>query len=422
MNILRTSGARRGGRSAYTLVVSTIGLLCASTQVEAQEPPANAKAQAWWEEQKANPQITACRVSWDRTQRVNPNLQADPEKWAARELEAARQEKVGEAEAQRRAEVERREAEVSRKGRTVASRLDFVRVGKSVLCKIAYPEIRYHAIEFSDGVTSLFSSTQFKDKPISTDGVVTRNPDSVLWHSASGTQVARFLLGIPLKDEFSIINPSYSPTNSFFSENKDGNVVLESKFDPNPRLKDAPATLTLSKEHNLPIVHESFAVDLMLKANQLSRLKGKSLTRISIGGYQQYKNGIWFPSKITVTDPISTDEYTLVKAAFNEDVDPMELRLPADLRVADTRFPGSKPAIYKLENGKIPSDDEVRKMLNLDKEATKAKDTASKEAADPNAEQPSSPIAPAAGLMFMAMGSVMWVHSRKGETDSADQK
>jgi len=194
------------------------------------------------------------------------------------------------------------------------------------------------------------------------------------------------------------------------------------------------AELTLDKKLLLPVSYKVFDSEITLigprvEAGQQGHPDADSYTTatrwssvevqrqsrpdwtVSIEDYRKYRDGVWFPSKVTVTEPTSTTVYTLVKAAFNEDVDPMELRLPADIDVADTRFGvGDKIAEYKLTDGVIPSDDKVRQMLHLDKEATAAQDKASREA---KSESPTSPIAPATGLMFMAMGSMMWVRSRK---------
>lgn len=420
MNTLRIR--QRQSSSAFTRIVGVLTIASVSPfnlsiQAIAQEPLTQAETQTWWgDQQKIDTRVTACRVSWNRIQRINPNPQADPEKWGARTLAWARQQGFDEKEAQRQAQGERREAEISRKGRTINTRLDFVRVGKSVRCEIVYPEIQSRAIEFSDGQNALFVWTQVKNAAVSKNANLTRDAKSVLSRSAGGEQVARFLLGIPFNEDFSTSNPSYLQANTSLKQSAEGSILMERNLDPNPRLTDSPALLTFSKAH-LPTAYESFALNFWLKGGKYSRHKGKLLTRTTIEGYQQHKNGVWFPSKITVIGPISTTEYTLVKVAFNEAIDPMEMRLPADMRVADSRFGySSKPAIYKLQNGQIPSDEEVRKMLNLDKEATQAKNAASQEVASPKPNPLSSlPIAPAAGLLLMAMGCMMWMRSGHNE-------
>lgn len=384
-------------------------------QAEADALPKQTASPTWLEKiQKPTSSITACRVSWKRTMFIKPRAGVDPEKRAAQILEWARKQGIDAATAQRLAEGERREAKRDIQGQTIVSLLDFVRVGKTVRCYTTYPGDGFRKLEFFDGTNVVGTLTERVDSWSRLSARLTRDQSETLRFSAPGLQTARLLLGIPLDESLSLHNGSFSTDTAVAKEVTDQHVVLERKFDPNPRAKGLPESLTLARSNGLPVAYDEFEWGTLRKSGVYSRQKGKVYRHASIEGYKQYKNGVWFPSKVTITSPSSTTEYTLLKAAFNEDVDPLEVRLPPGMRVADIRFgTGPKAAAYKPKNGAIPSDDEVRQMLHLDKEAGIAEDKASKEA---KPEPSSSPIAPAAGLMFMAMGGMMWARSRKDDT------
>lgn len=362
------------------------GLSPASAQVPAMEatpstqvPAAENAAQTWWDKlQKLSPPITACHVTWKCTMSIKPKPDLDVEKRVAQIYASALKRGLRPAEAQKEAEMERREALRDIKGRTIVSILDFVRVGRTVRCAIEYPEMRHRSIEFYDGASALSASTHVNGVAHrSIDANLTSDPKEVLRMSAGGEQMARFLLGIPLHEDFSVSTPAFSPENTILTEGPENTLLLERKFDARPGPIESPTLLTLSQQHGRPLAYEISELHILLKGGKYSRLKGKLAKRIGIESYRKYPDGVWFPSKITVTSPTVTKEYSLLKAAFNGEVDPLELRLPKDMRVADARFGyGRMLAIYQLKDGLLASDYEVMQMLNRKHKPLEAEDDA----------------------------------------------
>lgn len=174
----------------------------AQTQpVEMQPAGSEAAIQAQWNKlQQANSRITAAHVVWRRVQRINPIPDADPEKWAAAALAAARENGMTEEQAQQQAQSERREAVRSKQERVVNSTLDFTRIGTSVLCNIEHPDPDYRsrAIEFSDGTDALFAWTQVKGREEDRkDGNLTRDLSDRRVEVLGGWQPCRSSLAWP---------------------------------------------------------------------------------------------------------------------------------------------------------------------------------------------------------------------------------
>lgn len=403
-------------RTICLLGAQLSGSLCLSSPTNAQVPTQVNDSHTLWDSlRKAQSRITACHVSWKSTLTIKPKTGVDPKKRAAQTLAWAQKQGFSNEEAREQAERERREATRDIKGRTIVTVFDFKRVGDSVRCDIVRPDLQVHTVEFFDGTNALSTITEgIKDRGTS-NANLTRNPQEILKLSAFGEQTARLLLGIPIDEEFSPSNPALSPQNTILKIGLDNTLLLERKPELVIPRTGMPDMLTISLKHGGPISYEVFEKLIFTAKNgQDSVKKGKPIKSVRVEGYQQYKNNIWFPSKITITSPTLTQQYSLMEATFNEEVDPMELRLPP-MRVADARFGyGPKLAIYKLKNGVIPSDEDVKRMINRDKEAKQAQETTSKNAGKSDSKSLSSlPLAPAAGLMFMAMGCMMWVRSRE---------
>lgn len=111
----------------------------------------------------------------------------------------------------------------------------------------------------------------------------------------------------------------------------------------------------------------------------------------------------------------TVDKYTLQSAIFNEAVDPLEVRLPAGIRISDARFGSDQLVSYQPKNGVLPTDAEVRNLLGERQERDKASDEAQ---SDKNVKgQVAQPVAlrftSAIGLVFIMLGCMMWVRSNK---------
>lgn len=133
--------------------------------------------------------------------------------------------------------------------------------------------------------------------------------------------------------------------------------------------------------------------------------------RIHFLDYQRYPGGIWWPSHILderlglhpeTKPPISYD-YKLVKAEFNEYVDPalLERPLPAGTSITDYRF-SPRPKVSYVIKKNIPSDEEVLKVVKQREAEDKVGQTP---------KQSAFPLIPL-GLSFLILGGVFWKRSR----------
>lgn len=383
--------------------VSFTSVAPAQTQVPASRvvPPS-----LWNELLPVRSRMTACHVVWKRVQRINPNPQANPQERASRALAVARKQGLSQEEVQQQVEAERQDALISKQGRVINSTLDFTRIGNTILCRIEYPNYGGQAVEFSNGTDSLFVQTQVKGQRVSADGALFRNPEEVLKFSANGYQVARFLTGIPVDQQFSVSNPAASEKDSSLRISSNGDVVLERdpRYEGNQLLN--PDAMTFNRQEFFPVSASKFMTLLVVSNKGVKEQKGDLSFHVLASGYKKYFSGLWFPSKVTVTSAVGNREYSLVKAEFNDQVDPAALKLPPSLRVADFRFGhGSEEVNYLIKDGKIPSDEYVKSLIKTDKQATQAKAKDSEDAT--RVETSASPFIPTFGLGFIMLGGLM---------------
>lgn len=387
---------------------------------------------SWENISKANKPITACRVVWKRVLVIKPNPKVDVDKQATAASNRAQQQGLSESQVREREQAARRDAQRDFQGRTIVTELACVRVGEIIKCDIFYPELKTRSLDFYDGVNAVFVRGLGQDGQESGDGYLSRDVDQILQHSIGTGEVARFLVGIPLQQALLPSVNKFTPENTRVSKDAAGNFLLDTKVTPSLEASEYPGALTLAKENLRPVAYESFAMNIGVKGGQVKQkgnsleitgggelipAKGKPYRRVTLAGYTQFDGGISFPSKIIATTPNVTAEYSLVKAEFNEAVDPMELRLPANIRIADARFGDDKMAVYKPKDGKIPSDQDVKAMLGQEQEKKEAKaaNKAATEAKSKEIKQSSAPLplAPLAGLLLMAMGGMLWTRSRE---------
>ncbi len=387
----------------------------AQTSAAAPEP--------WEQFQKADTRIQSCRVVWGYTLSLKPKRNVDVEKRVARARDQARQQGLSAEVIQRQAQIERKFALDDQKGQEIAAKFSIVRVGAVVRCDIANVKpTTERMIDFYDGKNALHlydRAAEDKEDKRKWDGRLRRDAKEVLCYSMTGWLLPQFLTGFPLSQEF-------SPSQAFFAA-KDttvrvapaGGLVLETKsdLDPDPEYGLlALHRLTLGAEHRRPVAYQ--VENLLCKETEPERVMG----RVSLTDYRRYADGIWFPSKVTVSGQGFTTEYVLLQAKFNEAVDPMEVRLPPNARVADSRFGlGRNTVSYELKNGLIPTDDEVRTMLGREKEKTQERQNA--ESATPGQLGQTTPsialpLAPVLGVFLMIFGCVLWGRSKSLEGDT----
>lgn len=359
----------------------------------------------WWNQIKqSDAHIRSCRVTWKRVMTTKSHMRSDVEKQVQRAKEQVRQEGGTAADIEQTEQNVRTLIHRQIIGYTQTQVLSFVRVGRTIRCDVlsgapsdttsSPNSVIAHYIDFYDGKNAV--NLAGRGTAVPTRGQVTRDNKEILAHSAPALSDLLFLSGTAITSEF-------SPTNSTLHEGPNNTLILERHL-KTPHLYRL--RLALDKAHLRPIafegVDESFAPDNVVKMRRIAT------------DYRAYSDGIWFPSKIKTDRGFGGEEDVLVKVDFNEMVDPMETRLPPGTKLADTRFGDKKTVGYKLKNGQLLTDEEVTNLIQQKQKAKRAADKA-----EPIASQHMStlPVTPAFGLLFIFLGSVLWIRTQPKNGD-----
>lgn len=371
-------------------------------------PLTPALQERWNQIRAADTRIEACRVAWKRVLFIKPKRNVDVEKRAARAAEQARLKGASAAEIAERTQRERKSALEDQKGHQITSALSIVRIGGTVRCELVDGQPESGMIDYYDGknVVQLFQEDDKRDW----DGVLLRDDKEILSHTLTGWLLPQFLTGLPLSKQFPASWTFFAPPESAPREASAGTFVMEKTSELEPGLPTIHR-LSVAKEHLRPVSYE--LMNTLCAEGDPDRIIGRAVA----SDYRKYADGVWFPAKVTVETKVMKIEYTLVKAEFNEAVDPMELRLPPNTRMADSRFGLGKSTVsYKLKNGVVPPDDEIRGMLGQKPGKTEARLPAAKvqdvETVESAPHSSSSPLAPLFGLALMTCGCVLWGRSR----------
>ncbi len=239
-------------------------------------------------------------------------------------------------------------------------------------------------LDYFDGINALYAD----DIDTNAIGMLTRDGE-VFSRTFGKTGVDIFLINTP-------ITRFFKPQDTTVSDTAQG-LILEKKQIFSER-RFLTWRLILSKEDYRPL--------------SLTKMtpKGKVVERITATNYRMHEAGISFPDKVQVDNGAQRFNYTLVTAEFNERVDPQSVRLPAKLRVVDGRFgtEGAQSVEYPLANGKLPSDESVKKMLGQKGDRVQPKEARQYS----QGEQSTVPVVAGLGLLLVAIGGGMW---RRGE-------
>ena len=330
--------------------------------------PAATQAEQWEKLAQVNAPIRACHVVWRRVQRLAAQPANDPEQQAQGMMESARQQGMSEAEIQEVGASERKFAFESRKERVIESTLDFVRIGKVVLCNVNMPAPEYQSdyIEYADGIDSLHAQTAARGKPDKHPGTaLQRNSNEVLYMSAGGTHRARFLVGLPLSQSLGPSNPILESKDANLKILPDGIWLVERAARFVNRRSVEPDDLTFGGDGAYLKSYEKFDVSMVLGNGKVTMNKAGSQEKVVASDFKEYPGGVWFPSQITSRQGIMTTQYSLVEAQFNEAVDPNGLLLPPNLRVTDLRFgnKGGNTPVYTTTDGLLPTDEAVKAKM-----------------------------------------------------------
>ena len=357
---------------AVAAVASGFSVVAARAQLPATAAPivsATDETAQWEKLQRVNSAAKAIHVVWHCVRRLKARPNADPETQAQTMMKAAHERGIEEEKVAQLGEAERKHALSSQHERVIETTFDFVRIGNSVLCNAVYPAPEYSQrfIEFSDGIDSIHAVNEFEGEIRKPSGVLKRDPKEILYMSAVGPQVARLMLAIPFDQKFGPDNPILSQDKAKLRQSADGEWLVERQTRGEQSKVLTPNTLTFGGAGAYLAGYEELAIKSLLlnKDRKIEKIDYESLHKIVASEFKEYAGGIWFPSRIARNSPTETYEYDLIEVQFNNDVDPMGLTLPPDLRVSDTRFGnGLNTAVYTTTEGRLMTDEEVkRKML-----------------------------------------------------------
>ena len=356
---------------AVAAVAGGLSVVPARAQLAATAAPvieATDAAAQWEKLQRVNAAAQSIHVVWHCVRRLKARPDADPEAQAQATMKAAREDGLDEKKVAQFGEVARKSALDSQKERVIETTFDFVRIGNSVLCNAVYPapELSERFIEFSDGTDAIHAVNEFKGEIRRPSGVLMRDPQEILYMSATGPQVARLMLAIPFDQEFGPSNPVLSPKEAKLRRLKNGEWLVERQTRDQQNTILAPNTLTFGGDGAYLAGYEEFFIKsfLMDKDQKIEKIDYESAHKIVGSEFKQYADGIWFPSRIVRSSPNETYEYSLIEVQFNDDVNPLGLTLPPDLRVTDTRFgKGLNAAVYTTTEGRLMTDEEVKRNM-----------------------------------------------------------
>lgn len=181
-------------------------------------------------------------------------------------------------------------------------------------------------------------------------------------------------------------------------------------FSAKSALQKANNALVLEQPFNQPVsggIHRGIW-RLTLDSDTLNPMKLEVLNARNravgqIYTVEAYKtvDGIQVPAKITTSVGNSFEvTWQLQEARLNNSVDKANLLLAAGTEINDYRFGAEKALRYKIVDGKLLSDTQVRKLLGEQKAVAAAEDARITESG--------MPVIVLAGLSFLGLGGVLW--------------
>ena len=237
-------------------------------------------------------------------------------------------------------------------GFTRTHTMAFLHRGQTTRCDVFTETKAYFAIDYYDG-TNIVSLIGFDKDPNSgvkpNQGTLVRGEEP-LPYSAIRPADLLFLVGQPVTEVF-------HPQDSKLQRNSDGSVTLE-KTQKWQQL-DCLLRLRLSPENLRPV-----SLDCIIKGTS------ELLLRWSAGREKPCPGGVNFPEEFKVEafdgaqQVTLTENYKLIKGAFNQAADLTELRVPPGSIIDDLRFGQAHSLSYTLDaTGLLPTDEKVRDLL-----------------------------------------------------------
>ena len=357
-----------------------------------------------WERLKvAGNRVNSSQITWLRTTTVAPSpsplSEQDVQKIAASTRQEGEKHHDTEEQIQTLTKkftaIARRHAQ----GYTKTNTMAFLHQGQTTRCDVFTQEKTYFAIDYYDG-TNIVALIGFDKDPTSgvkpNQGTLVRG-DKPLSYSAIRSGDLLFMVGQPVTEVF-------HPEDSKLQQNSDGSVTLEKP----QKLQelDCVLRLHLSKEDLTPI-----SMDYLRKGSS------QPLFRWTVGHKKMYPGGVAFPEEFKfeafngAKQVTLTEDYTIVKVAFNKAADLTELRVPPGSVIDDMRFGQANIASYTLNTkGILPTDEKVKDLLLKQGRPVDSK-TGKSDAAPANAEAtqaaPDSLAASTYSEASLALGALM---------------
>lgn len=258
---------------------------------------------------------------------------------------------------------------------------------------------KYFAIDFYDGQNAVAILGFDKENPapgeLPSQGTLTRDAKQILQYSAPHFGDLLFLVGHPVTEQF-------TPDNSTLRDGPNDTVILERNItDELPKIM----RLTLSKKTWRPVM-----LDDINQANH------KVMVHYAASEFKSYPGATQFSGKVTITTlagngtVVHTEDYQVIKAAFNKAANLTELRVSPGTNIEDARFGGRNTVGYTLNTqGVLPTDARIRELLKEEGKVIEAKAEDQTSKTTPNAQ---STVALALGLFLMVGGVGLWKKSQ----------
>lgn len=394
--------------------LSSLGL-CAS-RASGQPVEENQLVEENWKAlHAADTNIHAAKTQWQRVLINQPQPNLNIEKMLAEKREQWRQEGVSDDQIIEREHSAQQLLEQSARGWEQTSTLDCLRQVDKVRCAVTDGQriaigaptgtlpTTVDFIDFYDGKDSVVvENEQEVSNGVATgqshfSGRVRRDGSEIMPHV--GSNVALMLTGAPLFRD-------YNATNSTVAQGENNTLIVDRQISMQIGQMAVPLLMhwVISKQTWRPVLMEE---RWNPPAAQNSDSKKFMRRRAQFLNYQRYPGGVWWPGHL-IYDLGGIDaggkaklsyDYKLLKANFNEYVDPALLQrpIPKGSQISDYRFSPRPIAGYEIQKG-IPSDAEVLKIVKQREEELNLQKTH---------QMAALPILPL-GLLFCAVGSILW--------------
>lgn len=341
--------------------------------------------------------IKTSKIHWERTITIQPHP-TDASLESSRVAAYVKRHGGSIAQAKGESELAAQAAMRLSAGTTQKAQLSFLNSGPITRC-----EVEDFASELMNGVKNNDPTAYDVDiiddkKSVSLSGYkkngkmignAQKASEGGLQHSAIRPGDLQFLIGSPLTAVF-------TQQDTQASIDSKGNIILNKAFGKENYYRIA--TITVSNLYGFPI-----QMDETYKGEHTVRM------RYIASQFQQYNEGIYFPSLVTITHydinggETSKEEYNLVSAVFNLTVSNDELyQVNEGSSVRDTRF--ASPVSYSVKGQKFPSDQSVLSLVQKNQISAEAEHASTRK---------NTTLTITIAFFMIVLGMYLWIRSSK---------